>query len=297
MNKIRHSRIRGIGLAACLLLTLFMQMLVMIACSSSRHPADSTTSVNQEAFPTSDESPTEAGTEDNTDVTEAIPPETRPAEITERDDPTETTEEDRTEAAEEDTQAEEITWLPMDGEAYIMGDPDSREIGEYHFALFMDHIRQYRDRSMVLYGTYLVVEDIPCVSFGENMHLPVSFNDGVQAPAEGSFVRITAIYTSPAPADDIPWTLLYMMVSEVKILQASVPEREIRYVIAEALKVRSTPDNGSEENVIGWIYRGDAVTVLKDGTDLSGEWCKIAVGGSDEYGYVKSMYLSEDPPI
>ena len=109
-------------------------------------------------------------------------------------------------------------------------------------------------------------------------------------------MKMTAVLTTPPPADDVPYTATYMMASAVEILTAPEVEEKIRYVIAERLAVRSTPDSGSDANKIAQLEKGTAVRLLEDSCGERGEWCKIAFDGEIGYGYVKAAYLSENAP-
>lgn len=62
------------------------------------------------------------------------------------------------------------------------------------------------------------------------------------------------------------------------------------YVTAAALKIRSTPDFGGDDNVIGYLTKGEAVTVVGE-TDT---YYIIRIDGFD--AYVGKTYLSPDRP-
>ena len=62
------------------------------------------------------------------------------------------------------------------------------------------------------------------------------------------------------------------------------------YVTAAALKIRSTPDFGGDDNVIGYLTKGEAVTVVGE-TDT---YYIIRIDGFD--AYVGKSYLSPDRP-
>ena len=78
--------------------------------------------------------------------------------------------------------------------------------------------------------------------------------------------------------------------------EPETPPKIIRYVWADALNVRSSPESPSADNWIGWLRKGEAVEVLEIGCGDDGTWTRIAYDCPAGQGYVKTAYLSETQP-
>ena len=263
-----------------------------MACAKSKthDPSDSEApSVSSAETETVTEIP--AGSE-TTQITEPLA--TQPVDETAEETPAEETTAEEWYETETDSAEPVMEMLPMHGDAYVMGALDSSATGAVHYALFLEHHRLYLGKDMILYGVYTQRDEIPCISFGTNLNLPVELV-GCVAPDEGAFVKMTAVYTAPSQADDVP-SVARMLISEVEILVAPEPDEQILYVIAERLFVRSTPDSHSEANKTAALSKGTAVRILEASCGEGGAWCKIAFDGDEGYVYVKAAYLSEDPP-
>ena len=190
-----------------------------------------------------------------------------------------------------ETEEDRREHLPLDGEAYVLGDPDSSVSGAVQYVLFQENHRYYENHAFILYGRYVTWNEIACLSFGEGMNLRVRLADGVPAPEEGSFVKMWAVCSLFTSDGDANLPSVSMAVSAVEVLQAPETDETILYVSAEALTVRADPD--SRSSPVGMLYKGDAVLVQAVSCGDNGEWCRISFDCEAGYGYVKTVYLTE----
>lgn len=184
--------------------------------------------------------------------------------------------------------------VPLDKDHYtfIGENPTHGPEEQYMFILTYPHY--YAGKTFTLYGNMTEnAEGRPVLWLGNNMEFVVGFN-GVSAPAVGTYVRITAVYTkTDAKGDDGNFNSYTMMATSCEVLgEAKGPNGgRLMYVTSSALNVRASSDTTSASNILGTLSMGDLVEVFEQ--DAKG-WYRIIYKG--QTGYVSSKYLSETKP-
>ena len=292
MNHRLYSMSARIASAAIILFVLFS---ALIACKSPA-PESPTDTIRSEAPTESVTSAVSQGDPETYSVTVTAPHETRPPSEPPTDASTETeAPEPPSDSNNESSPAEELPILPMESNTYVLGDPDSPSRGIDSYRLFTETHRLYLGEAFTLYGLYQHHEDIPCISFGTDMNIPLLFLDEIGIPDEGAFVKLSAVYGFPPAEMDLPSAFTCMTVSAVEVIKAPEAEELIMYVMAELLFVRATPDSGDGSAPIAALPKGAPVRILESSCGSSGEWCRIAFEGDVGYGYVKALYLTGEP--
>lgn len=130
-------------------------------------------------------------------------------------------------------------------------------------------------------STYLYDEDNPVMAPADaEEYMDVSFEDcfGELIPDEPE----TEPTTEPATEHETE--------PETEPDTTPVPENRVMYVTADVLRVRSSSDFQSETNTVGYLMKGDSVTILED----YGSYAVIEYKG--ERCYIGKKFLSETRP-
>ena len=199
-----------------------------------------------------------------------------------------------------DPESAEAVGLPLDGDNYIIGGADSAYDTEAQFSHFTDYASHYLDKNFTLYG-WLGTDDWgdPVLTLGYQMNIWLTLPDGLEMPADGTYVKLTATYSEIELIwEDVPYTAHSMVVTSVEAMDAPAEATigKIMYVTAAALNVRSTPDSTIEENKVGFLTYGEEVCVLASGLGKGGNWCKILFDCDQGFAFINIKYLSELQP-
>lgn len=147
------------------------------------------------------------------------------------------------------------------------------------------------DKGLTVSGRYELVDGLPS---GIIISTSMSMEIEGQAMTMQNEMRISFQYeniTVQAPSDADTYQLCELDDILDGILPGEEEDTLTMYVTADVLRMRSTPDFSADNNIIGYLKRGDVVQVLL----LTDDYAIIAFD-DDQIAYVGINYLSELPP-
>lgn len=184
--------------------------------------------------------------------------------------------------------------VPLDKDHYTFIGENPTHGPEEQYTFILTYPHYYEGKTFTLYGN--VTENaagLPVLWLGNNMEFVMGF-EGVTAPAVGSYVKVTAVYTKTDDGgDDGNFNCYTMVVTACEVLgEAKGPNGgRLMYVTSAALNVRASSDTTSASNILGTLSMGDLVEVFEQ--DAKG-WYRIIYKG--QTAYVSNKYLSETKP-
>ena len=186
--------------------------------------------------------------------------------------------------------------LPLDGNQYVIGAPDSTYDLEAQYDHLYEYAAEYMGKTFILYG-YIGTDDLSdgdlIIYFSDYMYFYVSF-DSMNAPADGAYVKLTATFDETTEVIE-GYEFTYYVMTAVSWEQTNA----VMYVDSDVLTVRSTPDAQVQNNVVGYLMGGDRVEILETGYGENGMWYKIlyTADGYTGEAYANAQYLSLTPPL
>ncbi len=186
--------------------------------------------------------------------------------------------------------------MPLDRNAYSIGDPNSDSDIQSQYTLITEHLELYAEKTFVVYGKIVAVEDGTdlAIALGDAGVISFSKSESVLGPIVGGTVTMNAILmanTTNTDSEDATsvTTPIFTMIDYTLVEAPEAPNGGTwKYVdVNSSLNVRNQPTTQGS-TVIGSFIRSDVVEVL----EIVDGWAKITYeAGEDGVAYVSDSYL------